>query len=288
MSTLVETETVTPRKPEQEATTIPSHSPTPPSRICPECLNTSEQKGFFTDTEGLFCKQCGIQLRGPALPRRSHDESTDHAATNALHYRNRALGGDMSFNQVRDLLNRNGGDYRDARVISGLANEKDVEAPALAHASKILEENGLKYTAVSPNQESRLSHIIGEDVGTIIRKYYRWMQVCDGFGRIHKRYAHTTIAEASIALQITQEFKHLPITSLPPCFSQFKNGVCEECVLYVPPMFQGVVKQSSCDKECEKCKICSFAVDCRKNQILSFLGNCGKRDIEVIGEVVYS
>ena len=66
--------------------------------------------------------------------------------------------------------------YAQLRMVLG--GKKDGERmihSAQEYASKLLEKCGLKYTPVSPNQESCYSHLIGNDLGGAINKFYRRM-----------------------------------------------------------------------------------------------------------------
>jgi len=141
------------------------------------------------DVGELVCKGCGLVLREELLPDRGNDgyEQETHSATNSLHF-DGALGTDMDRRGMLSLMARNhvgnlgsenlGLRYLELRKILGNDGKKAGEQAvhtAQEYASKLLEKCGLKYTPVSPNQESRFSHIIGDDLGRAINKFYRKM-----------------------------------------------------------------------------------------------------------------
>jgi len=66
--------------------------------------------------------------------------------------------------------------YIQLRAILGDKNDGEgMIHSAQEYASKLLEKCGLKHTPVSPNQESRYSHLIGNDLGKAIKKLYAKM-----------------------------------------------------------------------------------------------------------------
>mgnify|MGYP001070811037 CR=1 FL=1 len=154
------------------------------SRVCPECLNRS----FFEDPESreLCCSLCGLVLRDGLLPDRGNDgyEQETHSATNSLHF-DGALGTDMDQRTMYLLMAKNqvgsygceglGFRYGELRKILGKTKKSSDLHTAQEYASRLLEKCGLKHTPSSPNQESRFSHIIGNDLGRVIRRFYRKM-----------------------------------------------------------------------------------------------------------------
>jgi len=156
------------------------------TRVCPECLNRS----FFEDPESqeLCCSRCGLVLVQNQLPDRGNDgyEQETHSATNSLHF-DGALGTDMNRRTLLTLMAKNhvgtkgredlGIRYCELQRILGNSKKTSEQAihTAQEYASKLLERCGLKYTAESPGQESRFSHIIGDDLGKAIKKLYAKM-----------------------------------------------------------------------------------------------------------------
>jgi len=187
------------------------------SRVCPECLNRS----FFEDPESqeLCCNRCGLVLAQNQLPDRDNDgyEQETHSATNTLHF-DGALGTDMDRRTTYMLMARKqigtrgredlGVRYTQLRAILGDKNDGErMLHSAQEYASKLLEKCGLKYTPVSPDQESRLSHIYGNDLGRLIRKFYgKLISDLSHLGYLpFVTIKHSEIVENMLALMLVRE-----------------------------------------------------------------------------------
>jgi len=98
--------------------------------------------------------------------------------------------------------------YIQLRAILGDKNDGEgMIHSAQEYASKLLEKCGLKHTPVSPNQESRYSHLIGNDLGGAINKFYRRMiQDLEALGYLpFLMVQHRVIVENLLALLMARE-----------------------------------------------------------------------------------
>jgi len=187
------------------------------TRVCPECCSRS----FFEDPETgeLGCRQCGAILLDGQLPDRGNDgyEQETHSATNSLHF-DGALGTDMDKRTMYSLMVRKQVGTRGSRDLGlrylelrNFLGEKDIGGQVIhaaqEYASKLLERCGLKYTPSSPNQESKFSHIIGDDLGRAINKFYgRMVGDLEALGYLpFLTIRHRVIVENLLALLLARE-----------------------------------------------------------------------------------